>query len=46
MNYLADALKSINKKCKIKVPKAKLKAYKKLFNKKGQAVCLSFLFVL
>ena len=32
-----NALKGINKKCKIKVPKAKLKAYKKLFNKKGQA---------
>ena len=32
-----NALKGINKKCKIKVPKAKLKAYKKLFKKKGQA---------
>ena len=31
------ALKGINKKCKIKVPKKKLKKYKKLFKKKGQA---------
>lgn len=31
-----NALKGINKKCKIKVPKKKLKAYKKLFKKKGQ----------
>ena len=32
-----NALKGINKKCKIKVPKKKLKAYKKLFKKKGTA---------
>ena len=32
-----NALKGINKNCKIKVPKAKLKAYKKLLAKKGQA---------
>ena len=32
-----NALKGVNKNCKIKVPKAKLKAYKKLFKNKGQA---------
>ena len=31
-----NALKGIHKNCKIKVPKAKLKDYKKLFKKKGQ----------
>ena len=33
----AKAFKGISKKAKIKVPKSKLKAYKKLFNKKGQS---------
>ncbi|MDO5139293.1 MAG: leucine-rich repeat protein [Oscillospiraceae bacterium] len=33
----AKALKAINKKAVIKVPPKKKKAYKKLFNKKGQA---------
>ena len=32
-----NALKSVHKKCKVKVPKSKLKAYKKLFKNKGQA---------
>ena len=33
----AKSFKGISKKAKIKVPKSKLKAYKKLFNKKGQS---------
>lgn len=33
----AKALKGIHKKCVIKVPKSKLKAYKKLFKGKGQS---------
>ena len=32
-----NAFKNINKKAKIKVPSKKLKAYKKLLKKKGQA---------
>ena len=32
-----DEKKELSKKAKIKVPKSKLKAYKKLFNKKGQS---------
>lgn len=31
-----NALKNVNAKCKVKVPKKKLASYKKLFNKKGQ----------
>ena len=31
-----NALKGINPKAKIKVPKSKLKSYKKMFSKKGQ----------
>ena len=33
----SGALKKIHKKAVVKVPKKKLKAYKKLFKKKGQA---------